>query len=65
MYLQPYALQTLVAGEPTPDALHREEFYSTKTDEVAAESELVEPALRNRATLLRAAHIVGVGRFFA
>jgi hypothetical protein len=65
MYLQPYALQTLVPGEPTPDALYREEFYSHRHDEVPTESEVVDPAARNRATLLRAAHIVGVGRFFA
>ena len=24
MYLQPYALQTLVPGEPTPEAFYRE-----------------------------------------
>ena len=65
MYLQPYALQTLVPGEPTPDALYREEFYASKSDDTATESELVEPAARNRAALIRAAHIVGAGRFFS
>ncbi len=65
MYLQPYALQTLVPGEPTPDALYREEFYSHRHDGEASQDELVDPADRARARLLRAADVVGVGRFFA
>jgi len=66
MYLQPYALQTLVPGEPTPDALYREEFYSNQDDgDGSTEPDLIEPEARQQSILLRAANTVGVGKFFA
>jgi hypothetical protein len=65
MYLQPYALQTLVPGEPTPEAFYREEYMTQRQDDDSSHEELVLPADRARARLLRAANAVGVGRFFA
>lgn len=65
MYLQPYALQTLVPGEPTPEALYREEFLTARSAEASTEPELVEPEARQLSILLRAANTVGVGKFFA
>ncbi len=65
MFNQPSALQPMLPGEPTPEALHREEYYNEKT-EATEESELIdESRLQRRARLLRAHVVTTVGRYFA
>ena len=64
MYLQPNALQHLLPGEPSIEALHREEYFSEK-DSPVEESVIVDPTIRERAKLLRAAVATSVGSFFA
>ncbi len=67
MFTHPSALQHMVPGEPTPEALHREEFYNEKNESTETEaSELIdEPRLQRRARLLRAQVAATVGRYFA
>ena len=66
MNIHTSAFQSLLPGEPTPEALHRQEYYDLRGEShVTHEAELVEPAARLSATLLRARILTGVGRFFA
>jgi len=51
-------------GDPSPEALHREDFMNEKSPEVEAEAP-TDPALVRFATLLRARTVASVGRFFA
>ena len=65
MYIHTSAFQTLLPGEPTPEALHRQEYFEAKDAEADEANHLVEPAMRQRAALLRARIITGVGSYFA
>ena len=67
MYFHQSALQNLVPGEPTPDAIHREEYANFEKAEQTESSEaiLTDPGMRQRAALLRARVATGVGSFFA
>lgn len=67
MFNQPSALQHMLPGEPSAEALHREEYYNEKSDVSETEpSELVdEHRLQRRARLLRAQVVATVGRYFA
>jgi len=66
MYIYTSAAHNSLQGEPGPEALHREEYYESR-EEKAEEttSNVAHPALRERAVLLRAQVVAGVGRFFA
>jgi hypothetical protein len=64
MYVHPNGFEHLIHGEPAPEALYREEYYAEKRHE-GHETEVVEPSLRERALLLRAQVVAGVGKFFA
>ena len=65
MFHQPSALQSMLPGEPTPEALHREEYFNEKT-ESTEESELVDDHRLQRTAVLLRAHVVAVvGRYFA
>ena len=65
MFYQPSALQHMLPGEPTPEALHREEYFNEKT-ESSEESERVDDhRFQRRAILLRAQVVATVGRYFA
>lgn len=65
MFIHPAAMQYLVPGEPTTEALFREEFLTEKdeTSETTHDS-TVDHTARNRVTMLRAHLTAGVGRFF-
>jgi hypothetical protein len=66
MYIHTSAFENLLPGEPTPEALHRQEYYEARENEPAtSEAELIEPSVRQRAELLRARIVTGVGRYFA
>ena len=68
MFNQPSALQPMLPGEPTPEALHREEYFNEKTestDDGELRVLLTEPRLQRRARLLRAQVVATVGRYFA
>jgi len=64
MYFNASAFQNLLPGEPTPDALHRQEYHESKPPQ-SDEDVVADPAIRQRAVLLRAQVITGVGSFFA
>ena len=59
MFNQPSALQPMLPGEPTPEALHREEYFNEKTESTDDGELLTEPRLQRRArmAILLAAHI--------
>lgn len=68
MQIHPTGFERLIVGEPTKDALFREEYFEAKAAEKRDEKhgeEVVEPSMRQRATLIRAQVVAGVGRFFA
>ncbi|MFN8617363.1 MAG: hypothetical protein U0837_09715 [Dehalococcoidia bacterium] len=65
MFNQPSALQPMLPGEPTPEALHREEYFNEKTESTDDGELLTEPRLQRRARLLRAQVVATVGRYFA
>ena len=67
MYSHPSILHSLIPGEPTQAALHREEFYNSKQDKqesTDAKAE-VDHRAESRASLLRAQVTARVGRYFA
>ena len=65
MFIHPSALQHMLPGEPSPEAIHREEYLNDRT-ESSEESELVaDHRLQRRAVLLRAQVVAAVGRYFA
>ena len=49
MFNQPSALQPMLPGEPTPEALHREEYFK-RTEENAGIAELIIAKQRNGPT---------------
>ncbi|MGB4862843.1 MAG: hypothetical protein WBO97_10300 [Tepidiformaceae bacterium] len=65
MFIHPAAMQYIVPGDPTTEALYREEFLTAKdeTSETATES-TVDHTAHKRVTMLRAHLAAGVGRFF-
>jgi hypothetical protein len=66
MLVPPNGFEHLLQGEPTPEALFREEYLAGKRqDDDDHEDEVVDPGLRRRAALLRAQVTAGVGKFFA
>ena len=65
MFNQPSALQPMLPGEPTPEALHREEYYNEKLEGTEASEIVDESRLQRRARLLRAQVVTTVGRYFA
>lgn len=65
MFNQPSALQHMLPGEPTPEALHREEYFNEKIEPTDDGELLPEPSLQRRARLLRAQVVATVGRYFA
>ena len=65
MFHNPSTFEHLLPGEPSPEALHREEYYNERT-ESTEESELVaDHVLQRKARLLRAQVLATVGRYFA
>jgi hypothetical protein len=65
MYIHSSAFQNLLPGEPTPEALHRQEYYENRPSADTNETTLIDPEARTRAELLRAKITAGVGRYFA
>ena len=65
MFNQPYALQHTIPGDPTPQALHREEYFKSKPAFVRDEKPVIDSRMQRRARLLRAQMITAVGRYFA
>ncbi|MCC6959592.1 MAG: hypothetical protein IT301_07060 [Dehalococcoidia bacterium] len=65
MFNQPYALQHMTPGEPTPAALHREEYYHGQPAPVRTAKPVIDSRMQRRARLLRAQMITAVGRYFA
>jgi hypothetical protein len=54
---------TLLPGEPTAGALHREEFHNEKRS--AQPAKVVDHRARQRVKLLQAAVLTRVGSYFA
>jgi hypothetical protein len=66
MYPFSTGLQHLLPGEPTAEALHREEYYNeSHADKAETEATVDEPALAHNAKLLRAQVFARASRFFA
>ncbi|MEO8538233.1 MAG: hypothetical protein ABI577_00740 [bacterium] len=64
MFNNPSALQPMLPGEPSPEALHREEFFNDKTEQTEASEILPDHRLAGKAALLRAQLVATVGRYF-
>lgn len=65
MYIHQSALHNLVPGEPTPDAIHREEYFTTNREEAEPEATIIDHKAGRLASLLRAQVTMRVGSFFA
>lgn len=61
----PSALQHMLPGEPTPEALHREEYFNEKTESTEASELVPDHVLQRKARVLRAQVAATVGRYFA
>ena len=65
MFIHQSTLQILVPGEPSPEALHREEYFNESKDETAdGEASSEDHLAASRISLLRAQVTTGVGRYF-
>ena len=65
MYIHPSAFQNLLPGEPSPEALHRQEYYEGRETAETHDNDVIDPMQRSRVELLRAKVTAGVGRYFA
>ncbi len=59
------SLAHTLPGEPTPEALHREEYYHEKTEATETSEVVDQGRIERRARLLRAQMLATVGRYFA
>ena len=65
MFIHQSTLQILVPGEPSPEALHREEYFNEPKDDTADGDTSSEDHLAaSRISLLRAQVTTRVGRYF-
>jgi hypothetical protein len=58
-------MKYLTPGDPTAEALFREEFANLKDESAETETSVIDHTAQKRVTLLRAHIAAGVGRFFA
>lgn len=64
MFTHPSALQHMVPGEPSAEAMHREDFFNEKSEATEASEIVPDHRLAQRAALLRAQLTATVGRYF-
>jgi hypothetical protein len=63
MYTDQSFLQHMLPGEPTPEALFREEFFNEKSTSDEEGEAVTDHTLVGKAQLLRAQLVSSVGRY--
>lgn len=64
MFIYPSTALYFIPGDPTVEAIFREQYLNADEPAPEAEESLVDHTARHRASLIRAHLTAGVGRFF-